>query len=110
MKGRFPSLRGLRINVNSANHIAFASAWVAGCIALHTFALYHESIEDYSRDEFYAQGRRIMQEEREGQDAARELRQAAARLTERQRERARDAELVRARAKREELKAAWLAS
>lgn len=79
-------------------------------IVVHSFALYHESIEEYDRDEFFRLGQEIMHEERGEVNHIQAHHESAAQVSERQREGAREVELVRARAKWEALKAAWLLS
>lgn len=50
LKGRFQSLKSLRINIrNEATH-KFATYWVVACIAVHSFAMQCEADEKESDD------------------------------------------------------------
>jgi hypothetical protein len=102
VKGRFSSLRGLRIRIDKPRDIQFAALWITTCIVLHTFAMDHEAGLAHEHDEFYLDGLRIM----EGERAARiqRRREAEGDLSNRERERRREGELEVARARREELK------
>ena len=54
LKGRFQSLKGLRIQIDSERTHKFATYWVLACIATHNFAMECESeerAEDESADE-----------------------------------------------------------
>lgn len=42
LKGRFQSLKGIRVNINSRKRHRYACAWVVACIAIHSFALRDE--------------------------------------------------------------------
>jgi DDE superfamily endonuclease len=64
LKGRFASLKHLRINiVNEATHI-FATYWISACIGLHCFAMMcednenpgHDNADDGSRNPFIDEG------------------------------------------------------
>jgi len=104
IKGRWSSLRGLRILINESAHIHFASLWITSCVVLHTFAMRHEAGLDMSSDEFYLEGIRIMEEERvlgAAQMAAAEERAAT---DEEQREASRDVDLLEGKLMREHLK------
>ncbi len=39
LKGRFQSLKELRIRINNAQDMSYASCWIQACIVLHAFAL-----------------------------------------------------------------------
>ena len=104
IKGRWSSLRGLRILINESAHIHFASLWITSCIVLHTFAMRHEAGLELSSDEFYLEGVRIMEEERilgVAQKAAAETR---ATVNEEQREANREIDLLEGKLMRENLK------
>ena len=45
LKGRFHSLKSLRVNINSSQRHIFATYWVSACIGLHSFALKCEADE-----------------------------------------------------------------
>ncbi|EUC57648.1 DDE family endonuclease [Rhizoctonia solani AG-3 Rhs1AP] len=62
LKGRFPSLRGLRVRIDNSIHTSFATIWVTVCVALHNFALVHEG-GDYIHNNFFEEGRQILREE-----------------------------------------------
>ena len=54
LKGRFQSLKGLRIQIDSERTHKFATYWVLACIATHNFAMEceaEERAEDESADE-----------------------------------------------------------
>lgn len=53
LKGRFPSLRGLRLQINNANMHRIATYWIAVCIAVHMFAFRVEREERGEDDEDY---------------------------------------------------------
>lgn len=104
LKGRWSSLRGLRVQIHEPSHIHFASLWITACITLHTFAMRHEAGLELSVDEFYLEGIKIMAAEkilRSSQLAEAEIRVTA---DEAQRDAARDIELLEGRLKRESLK------
>jgi len=42
LKGRFQSLKGLRVLIDSSDAHIIATYWVAACIGIHSFALRHE--------------------------------------------------------------------
>lgn len=50
LKGRFQSLKGLRVNITDEATHKLATYWVAACIGLHSFALMCEE-EDRAADE-----------------------------------------------------------
>lgn len=61
LKGRFQSLKSLRVNIFDENTHKFATYWAVACIAIHTFALRHEldakdSDYDAAKDPFVAAG------------------------------------------------------
>ena len=45
LKGRFPSLKNLRIQIKSAKEHQITTLWIAACIGIHNFALRHEAAE-----------------------------------------------------------------
>ena len=45
LKGRFPSLKNLRLQIKNAKEHRIATLWVTACIGLHNFALRHEAEE-----------------------------------------------------------------
>jgi hypothetical protein len=50
LKGRFPSLKNLRINITDEPSHIFATYWIAACIGLHSFAMQCEEDENPDRD------------------------------------------------------------
>jgi hypothetical protein len=63
LKGRFSSLRGIRLRVDSADQIKVAVWWVIACMAIHNFAMNVERQEDSSVDKFFKAGLTIMAKE-----------------------------------------------
>lgn len=51
LKGRFPSLRGLRLQINNADMHQIATYWILVCIAVHMFAFMVEREEWGADDE-----------------------------------------------------------
>jgi hypothetical protein len=102
LKGRFSSLRGLRIRINRRRHIRFAALWITTCIILHSFAMDHEFGVPVEQDEFFIEGMKIIEAER-AQRVARKERQDQA-TSDRQTSRRREQELAAARGRRSELK------
>lgn len=64
LKGRWSSLCGLRVRIDSVQDKSFATLWVISCIHLHNFALMHEQGMDMEADQFYITGVQLMEEER----------------------------------------------
>ena len=64
LKGRWSSLRGLRVHINDEDSLQFASLWITACIHLHTFAMDHKDAQFVTRDRFYKLGRKIMKREK----------------------------------------------
>ncbi|THU80473.1 hypothetical protein K435DRAFT_695627, partial [Dendrothele bispora CBS 962.96] len=59
-KGRWSSLRGLRLRIDNRKSLQFASLWIIVCIILHNFALEHEDDIDHSSDVFFRRGNQIV--------------------------------------------------
>lgn len=53
LKGRFPSLRGLRLQINNADMHRIATYWISVCVAVHMFAFRVEKEECGVGDESY---------------------------------------------------------
>lgn len=51
LKGWFHSLKGLRVNIRDEQTHKYATYWVAGCAALHAYALWHEQEECAAADD-----------------------------------------------------------
>lgn len=102
LKGRLPSLHGLRLRIDNVDHIKF-TYWIIACMAIHNFAMQHEHITDFTLDSFFQEGLAIVAQDQllQGDQAAAE---ASADAQERVRVDERDMELLRARIKREEIK------
>ena len=58
LKGRFQSLKDLRVMIKDENSHKFATYWIVACIGIHSFAMTCEAEEkgDLSDDSFIAQG------------------------------------------------------
>ena len=104
LKGRWSSLRGLRLRIDNPSHIQFAVLWIIACIHLHAFAIGHEQGSNISKDGFYQKGELIMRKEAERKRAWLEEQENHAMEEEEERENRRDMELLEGRIKREELK------
>lgn len=99
LKGRFCSLRGLRLQLSNSRHVQFATYWIIACIALHNFALEHELNGNIEMDEFFQEGQEALQIDRDGQELDVEGDADGDAGAD-----ARDLDLLRGRLKREELK------
>lgn len=108
IKGRWSSLRGLRLCIDTAEGLQIASIWVATCIILHAFAMKYEARGDINEDEFFRDGLSIIEEERAQQAARKAAEEAHMAENEQSRHRRHDVELAEGRALREQLKAALL--
>ena len=64
LKGRFQSLRGLRLQINHSADVKYATHWIIAAIAVHNFAMEHENNADFELDEFFHTGREITEMER----------------------------------------------
>lgn len=100
LKGRFQSLKSLRVLILNGKSHKFATYWVAACIGIHNFALKCEeeeqaADEDAADDPFVADG--MSEEEENDQDILQPVSQ-----TTRSRRR-----LQSGKAKRQQLKEAW---
>lgn len=61
LKGRFQSLKNLRVTINNASTHKIATYWIAACIGLHAFAMQCEKDEygddiDFTVDPFVREG------------------------------------------------------
>jgi hypothetical protein len=107
LKGRFQSLRGLRVRIQNSQDIRRASAWIISCICIHNFVLdleYPEDDQDMTVDKFFRDGIRILHQERLERVRWKARLEAQARVEERNRTRAREVELQHAKTFRERLK------
>ena len=104
-KGRLPSVRGLRRQINDSEGLQVAVFWVTACIVIHSFAMDHEAfISDGETDEIFQDGLYILAEEQPARTSRRRVEDAHSNLQERARRH--DIELLEGRLKREELKQA----
>jgi hypothetical protein len=104
LKGRWSSLKDLRLTIDGEQGLKYATYWIMACINLHTFAMNHEDGRNMSKDKFYRDGVKYQRKQRrEEQNWRRERRQTAAREEE-QREQNDDIDLLDGWIKREELK------
>jgi hypothetical protein len=53
LKGRFHTLKGLRVLINSSDAHIIATYWIAACVGIHSFALKHEILEHQEQDSSY---------------------------------------------------------
>ncbi|KAF7372357.1 DDE Tnp4 domain-containing protein [Mycena venus] len=104
LKGRFPSLKGLRLRIDNKEHQLFATVWVIACMVVHNFCMEHEHLTTrFELDTFFQEGRRIMEEEQaqKSNDDQNDEEMDNVALAD-----ARDIELLEAQIKREKLKQA----
>ncbi|ODQ73307.1 hypothetical protein LIPSTDRAFT_290286 [Lipomyces starkeyi NRRL Y-11557] len=52
LKGRFQSLKELRIYITDAKSMKYATSWIRACIILHNFALVHEESLGLDKENF----------------------------------------------------------
>jgi DDE superfamily endonuclease len=109
LKGRWSSLRGLRIRINDEKGLQYAALWVTACIHLHAFAIDHEDMQFVNRDLFYRKGRKIARKERREYAEWRAEQELAALEDEMNAEERGEIELLEGKIKREELKKELLA-
>jgi hypothetical protein len=100
LKGRFTSLRGIRVRVDSTDQIKIAVWWMIACMAIHAFAMDVECTQDFSVDEFFKAGLKIMEEERHDRENEPDMSMNTGT------EAVRDIELLQGKLKREILKEA----
>ncbi|EJD42779.1 hypothetical protein AURDEDRAFT_67179 [Auricularia subglabra TFB-10046 SS5] len=105
LKGRFQSLRGLRLRVDKQADVLRLDSWIIACICVHNFALTREHSEDFHLDKFFEKGERIMRRDRRERARLLREREEQAAAEEAVRGQRRDEELARGRALREHLKA-----
>lgn len=104
LKGRWPSLRGLRVRINNEKSLQYATLWITTCIHLHMFAIDHEDGAFVSGDTFLKQGLKIMREERNMQREWEVKHAEHAAEMEGECEETHDISLLEGKVKREELK------
>jgi hypothetical protein len=108
LKGRWSSLRGLRLRIDDPDAHKFATLWIASCIHLHNFAIGHEEKENPEADVFYIEGHRYLARQREEEDRWREERRVQLQEEEADYDLVENVELLEGKIKREELKKALL--
>lgn len=106
LKGRWASLRGLRVRINNERGLQFASLWITACIHLHAFAMDHEDAHFITKDKFFKLGQRIMRQERRELREWNEAREREAAQLEEDMDEQGEIELLEGRLKRERLKEA----
>nr|GAT45093.1 predicted protein [Mycena chlorophos] len=109
LKGRFQSLKGLRILIRSKTDHRYANQWIVACVAVHAYAMHHEaklakaagkdSYEEAWQDAFVAEGREEFAAEQRSQVSENRALSTWA---------ARRARIAAGRSKREELRDALL--
>lgn len=106
LKGRFQSLKDLRVMIKDENSHKFATYWVVACIGIHSFSMDCEAEEKggLSDDSFIAQGASTDA----SSDLYSRLNPAANHNTAPSTSRSRSATLAAAKARREVLKAKLL--
>ena len=106
LKGRWSSLRGLRLRIDDEDNHMFATLWIASCIHLHNFAIGHERKDNPEADSFYIEGQRYLEKERQQESLWREKQRARLHEEEAHYEPAENVELLEGKIRREELKKA----
>jgi hypothetical protein len=104
VKGRWSSLKGLRVAINGEKGLQYASLWIVACINLHAFAMKHEDGNFISRDHFYKKGRKYRKKQRKLEKEWRAERQRVANEEEEELDADDDTGLLEGKIKREELK------
>ena len=104
LKGRWSSLRGLRLRIDNEDAHMFATLWIASCIHLHNFAIGHEKKENPEADSFYIKGQQYIQKEQLEQNLWREEQREQLREDEANYDPGENIELLEGKIKREELK------
>lgn len=109
LKGRWSSLRGLRVAISNEKLLHFATLWIIGCIHLHAFAMKHEEGQDMRRDTFYREGHKYQKKQRKAEEKWRRRQRRRQAENEEELDRNDDIELLEGKLKREELKDAIIA-
>jgi hypothetical protein len=103
LKGRFQSLRELRLQLNSEEDVVYSTLWIQACIILHCFCLDHEL--GNMQEDFYTEGKDFEKAQHKAQRQAQREARAAQEQGRRQHGRGnRDHELRRAEEVRTRLK------
>lgn len=109
LKGRWSSLRGLRVAISNEKLLHFATLWIIGCIHLHAFAMKHEEGQDMRRDKFYQNGQKYQKKQQKLERKWRRQQRRQQAENEEELDKSDDVELLEGKLKREELKDAIIA-
>lgn len=104
LKGRWSSLRGLRVKIDNSKGLQYACLWITACVHLHAFAMNHEDGQFYSRDRFFKDGWKYVKTQRQKEARWRRERRAQNAVEEQERDELQEIELLRGKIKWEELK------
>ena len=104
LKGRWGSLKGLRVSIKGEKGIQYATLWIIACIHLHAFAMQHERGDRLTTDRFYRQGTRYQKKQRHIERRWKRAHRRNANDIESALHEDDDVELLRGKIKREELK------
>jgi hypothetical protein len=104
LKGRWQSLKGLRVHVDGQKGIQYAGLWITTCIHLHSFAMQHEDNGNIQNDQFFRSGVKYVKHQRELEKEWRERQRQRAADMEREQDESSEILLLEAKIKREEMK------
>jgi len=104
LKGRWGSLKGLRVSIKGKKGIQYATLWIITCIHLHAFAMQHERGEGVTRDKFYRRGRMYQKKQRHFERQWKRARRRNINQIENTLDEDDDVGLLQGKIKREELK------
>ncbi|KAF6744736.1 hypothetical protein DFP72DRAFT_65365 [Ephemerocybe angulata] len=108
LKGRWSSLKGLRVAITNQKSLQYASFWIIACIHLHTFAMKHETVGSINSDKFYKDGKKYQRECRKRERRWRRARRRDVARNEEELDKGDDIALLEGKLKREELKEAMM--
>jgi hypothetical protein len=104
VKGRWSSLKGLRVSIKGQKGLQYATLWIIACINIHVFALHHERLGNIQRDSFYAKGKKYQKKARKLERRWQRERRRRAAQEENELDTQEDVDLLEGKIKREELK------
>jgi DDE superfamily endonuclease len=104
LKGRWSSLKDLRLRIDNEKDLRYATLWITTCIHLHAFAMDHEDGKLISTDAFFLEGQRIIAKDRADNRNILAAREEAAAQEEEELDDENDIELLEGKLKREMLK------